>query len=406
MIDFIRSLLANPTFAALGGASLLGAIFYALRQVPSTLLEFLQWRFTCRLIIFNEDSAYEKVNEWLAGLDYAKRCRQMRLSTQFDNDAQEDIDVLSPGLGKHFFWYRGRPVLVERSLPDKGGIGGWKRFEDITISTVGSDSSVLRHLVDEVREARKHAHLSTINVFLYRNRWRLACRKPKRPLETVVLPAAQKSFLLDDIKRFLTSRQWYQERGVPWRRGYMLEGEPGTGKTSLVLAIASELQRPVYSLNLGSIANDDELIDAVCEVPEHGILLIEDIDAAKAGAKRDNKPKEVPTLLGESGPVEEREISLSALLNVIDGAFSREGRLLFMTSNHPEKVDPALLRPGRSDRRITIGKLEATEVWTMAERFVTPEQAGDIVDSLDLAKRLPIPAAELQEMLVQLRGAA
>lgn len=400
----IEQLLSNPVFAGIGGATVLGWALYMLRQVPSLIWDAVKWRFTCSLMIFNEDSAFEKVNEWLAGIDYAKRCRRMRLTSRYDSKSQEDVDVLSPGLGKHLFWYRGRPVVVSRSLPNKGGIGGWKRFEDIEITTVGGDVRVLKTLVEEIQEARKKSHATTINVYLYRKRWRLATRKPKRPLDSVTLPAAQKDWLLDDIRGWLAARDWYQERGVPWRRGYMLEGAPGCGKTSIVLAVASTLERPVYALNLGSIANDDELIDAVCEVPEHGILLIEDIDAAKAGAKRESKPatEAAPTTPGE--PKEQaREISLSALLNVLDGAFSREGRLLFMTSNHPEKVDPALLRPGRSDARLTIAPLDKREALSMARRFTGDDlSAQRAIASVEF----PVPAAVLQELLVQQRGAA
>lgn len=406
LIEQAELLSKNPIFAGLFGGSIVATALFALRQVPSQLWTLVKWRYTCSIAVLSEDSAYERVNEWLVSLDYTQKCRNMRLVTTYDHELQEERENMVPGFGNHWFWYKGRPIWVTRKVPEKGGIGGWKRFEDIDIMTVGSDPAILRVLLAEIRAARDQAKQATINVYLYRHRWQLACRKPKRTLESVVLPDSVKTKVVKDVDRFLKRRSWYQARGVPYRRSLMLEGPPGCGKTSLVLALASHLGRPIYALNLGSLAGDDSLIDAVCEVPENGILLIEDIDVAKATASRVKAPdtKAVdpspsngappPPTAAPEGP---REVSLSALLNVIDGAFSREGRLMIMTTNHPELIDPALLRPGRSDLRVRVLPLEQAEALTMARRFLETELEArralkDVV--------LPIPAAVLQERLL------
>lgn len=395
-MSFFIQAFKTDTFAALIAASIVASLLFALRSLPGELWTLIKWRYTCSLTVFSEDAAFDRVSEWLGSLEGAKRSRQLRLGSSYDQNQERDVDNLSPGLGKHLFWYKSRPIIVERSLPDKGAGPSYKRQENIHIYTLGSEPALLQDLVAEIRDARHRMKGDHLDVFLYRARWRLACRKQKRALETVTLVAGQKERVVDDAQAFLSSRSRYNKLGVPWRRGYLFEGPPGTGKTSMALALASELSRPIYALNLGSINNDDELIDAVCDVPEHGILLIEDIDAAKAGAAR-KKVEPKPVSPNEKSTEDSRSVSLSGLLNVIDGVFSRDGRILIMTTNHPEKIDPALLRPGRADMRVVIDELEREEAIVMATRFLGSEQvARAFVNGV----RLPMPAAELQERLI------
>jgi chaperone BCS1 len=169
----------------------------------------------------------------------------------------------------------------------------------------------------------------------------------------------------------------------------------------LVLALAGYLSKPIYVLNLGSLVNDNDLIEAVTTVPEHGIFLIEDIDAAVATAAR--TVKEETKFIHSSGlpmskPQEETHcITLSGLLNAIDGTFSRDGRILIMTTNHPEKIDPALIRKGRADVREHIGLLGAPEVLAMCKHFLGASAGAEMAETVTV----PIAPADLQELLLQ-----
>jgi mitochondrial chaperone BCS1 len=95
----------------------------------------------------------------------------------------------------------------------------------------------------------------------------------------VVLPNNQRDALVADATRFASAGGWYQERGVPYRRGYLFSGPPGCGKTSLAFALASHLRRPIYVINLGSMATDENLLKAFSKVPGEAVLLIEDVDS-------------------------------------------------------------------------------------------------------------------------------
>jgi chaperone BCS1 len=151
--------------------------------------------------------------------------------------------------------------------------------------------------------------------------------------------------------------------GIPYRRGYLLHGPPGTGKTSLVAALAGALQLPIYVASLGSgRLSDDSFAEALAGAAKRCVLLLEDVDAA-FGAARDAQ---------HGGG-----LTFSGVLNALDGVAAQEGRLLFLTTNHPERLDAALVRPGRVDRRIAFALCGTEHV----ERFVRQFYAGAVDDA-------------------------
>ena len=366
------------------------SVLYALKGIPKKILEFLLWRFTTELTIFNEDEAFDRVSEWLSSLDYTKKARKLRLTTDYQGG---DSNILhTPGIGNHLIWYKHRPMIVNRKIPESGNqAASYRRREDITVIMLGSNPKPMRELIEEIIDSRKKIREKEIEVFLYRGYWRRICRKAKRPLESVILPPEQKKRIVRDIEVFLDSQEWYKHRGIPYRRGLLFYGPPGCGKTSLVMALAGYFKRPIYTLNLGSLKGDDTLIEAVTSVPKHGILLIEDIDVAKASKSRE-------TMSEDEKKSEAEQITLSGLLNSLDGTFSRDGRILVMTTNHPENVDEALLRSGRVDLREEIGKIGSSEVLTMCRQFLEDEDlAKYVAESIEV----PIIPADLQETLLK-----
>ncbi|KAH8650403.1 P-loop containing nucleoside triphosphate hydrolase protein, partial [Tricladium varicosporioides] len=150
------------------------------------------------------------------------------------------------------------------------------------------------------------------------------------------------------------SRQWYSNRRIPYRRGYLLYGPPGTGKSSLSLSLAGDFGLDIYTLDISAISNDGSLRNFFTKLPSHCVILLEDIDAVSSKRSRDSRQAVTGSPSQQSEPVSGK-VSLYTLLNVIDGVASQEGRILIMTTSHITRLDEALMRPGRVDKRFELG---------------------------------------------------
>ncbi|WWC93229.1 hypothetical protein V866_000062 [Kwoniella sp. B9012] len=197
--------------------------------------------------------------------------------------------------------------------------------------------------------------------------WYKKSTRTMRPWDSIILPDGIKEWLLADATEFLAERDFYEGRGVPHRRGYLLYGEPGSGKSTLISALAAQLRLDIYIVNIGGrYLDDDTLSSLMQDCPSRCILLMEDIDCAFKKRKLPGSKKRTTAQIDETNPntedkVEDNDdpemfppnsgttITLSGLLNALDGVASSEGRLLFCTTNWKDKIDPALCRPGRCD---------------------------------------------------------
>jgi mitochondrial chaperone BCS1 len=363
-MNLLGSLEQNPIFS--GGLSLMaiGALGAILRHLPGHVLRFLERRISISVEVPDRDPAFRWLQSWLAAGRYAKRARDLSLSTEWASSepdpeispygdqpsgpASEARFVLSPAPGVHLTTFQGRLLVVRRNRRELQN-GGSTAFQECLILQLLRGT---RKLVDDLL-AEAHAtsfpRTPGVSILTARNEmWCPASWQPKRPLSSLILADSILEDTLEDLRDFYRSSAWYAERGIPYRRGYLLHGPPGTGKTTLVLALAGELKLPVATLNLSNrLISDDSVRMLVNGLPAAALLLIEDIDCAF---------KDWRDTTAASG------VTLSGLLNALDGVSSRDGRVLFLTTNHPERLDPALLRPGRVDRKIELG-------------YATPDQA-------------------------------
>ncbi|PYH90465.1 hypothetical protein BO71DRAFT_402179 [Aspergillus ellipticus CBS 707.79] len=298
----------------------------------------------------------------------------------------------TPAEGTHYFWFKGRLLAFVRAKEENNNTISYMRFvpERLFISCLGRNPTILKELLFEAQKA--WVARDGNSTVIYRGQknggytdWVRCMARPPRPLSTVVLDQAQKQSFIEDIKEYLhpRTRRWYSNRGIPYRRGYLLHGPPGTGKTSLCFAASGLLGLPLYLLNLSSKSLDeDDLMSLFQELPRRCIVLLEDVDCAGITQKRVSKAEEDKTnpnntaknnnnngpsdskdaKSDDSSVIENKGVTLSGLLNVIDGVAASEGRILIMTTNHPEKLDAALLRPGRVDMEIAFGYAQTSDI--------------------------------------------
>ncbi|KAL6840729.1 hypothetical protein ACP4OV_029593 [Aristida adscensionis] len=194
--------------------------------------------------------------------------------------------------------------------------------------------------------------------------------------DTVAMDPALKQDIIDDLDRFLGRREYYKRIGKAWKRGYLLYGPPGTGKSSLVAAMANYLRFNLYDLDVSEVHTNATLQRLLTTMNNKSILVIEDIDCCFSTKSREGGAKmERTTKNGDgdgdsdhcssddesppprNGSDKKEGVTVSGLLNFIDGLWSTAGeeRIIVFTTNYKERLDPALLRPGRMDMHIYMG---------------------------------------------------
>ncbi len=386
---------------ASGGLMLMiiGGISVYLRAVPENLWYWLVRQTTMLITVTDDDAAFVWVKEWFLEQKFLKRIR----SLDFDTTMRNERIALVPAPGMHWFWYGGRPFQVWFSRSETAREHVTRRVESLTFRTIGRKRALLQSFVEDVVAC----HLKRLGVqsflYVYEDGWDWVEGYAPRLLDSVVLQPGEKEHLLQDIRNFRKSKQRYARLGIPYHRGYLLYGPPGTGKTSLVSAIAAHFGISIYSINLTDF-NDRTLMKAVNQVSPNSILLLEDIDCMKSSkartaassGTRDNGPAS----LNENTAIQ-NGVTLSGLLNVLDGFYAPTNVLFVMTTNHVEALDEALLRPGRIDYKLYLGKATDRQKVELYRRFfpqVSTGEAQAFVDSSRSAETM----AEFQGLLLEL----
>ncbi len=360
---------------------LTGAVMGLLRQLPSQFYGKVKDYFTITLTISEIDPLFEWTKIWLDSLPYAKKARNISCSLERDSEQEFNPNsrtLFTPAIGSHFFRHNGRLIWLDRSKPEAaspaGGRAGSGRqlpsLETIHLTLLGTKQEPARALIREIITLASANQKQQIRGFLSGGGWwrRLPTFQP-RLLETVDVPADDLDRVVSTIDRFLNSRAQYVARGIPYHLNFLFAGLPGTGKTSLASALCGRFGLHLHLLNLaGPHMNDDSLVDLMLSMPQRSILLMEDVDALVPDRKtRPAKHSAQPVASADDD--EPSGVTLSGLLNCMDGLTAPEGVVIIMTTNHPELLDPALLRPGRVDVRIDFREATKEQLEKMCQRL-------------------------------------
>lgn len=396
---------------------LAGSLLAYLRWVPQTVYDWLRRKFVVTVEIQDYDPSFLWVRAWLDKHLQHRRTGQWTVSVSavYENGpvssplevaaspsvlprASESprklVTQYTPAPGLHLVTQSGRRILVTRGRRKLEMANQYnnrsftEHFELSTFGARGRDAidKILaegQFLVEGAEDRRFRIWQGT-----YQDWEPLGSAEP-RPLTSLVLPQGMLEDLLALVKEFLDSRAQYLRRGIPYRQGFLFEGEPGNGKSATVGGIAGHFGMDVFVAPLSSNWMDDTHLAAlVRKVPPRSVLLMEDVDCAFA------------TREGDTNTPRTNSVTLSGLLNVIDGLSAPEGRVLFMTTNHPEKLDPALLRPGRIDHRFHLPSADAERAARLFEYFYAEqlEELGTYLPDVDDL------ATQFAELALQGRG--
>jgi chaperone BCS1 len=390
--------------------------------------------------IRTDDELYNYIMAWVAGQNFSKDSRRSIANTnvnsrswflfRWDRDDDDEGDgtgskrkslAYTPTFGSHYFWYRGRLLIFRRNQNrDQATFLAVSEREEVSLSCFGRNPWILKELLHEAREV--YVKKDESKTLIYRGTtkggsteptWQRCMARTSRPFSTVILNEKVKKDLIDDVTDYLNpaTRRWYSNRGIPYRRGYLLYGPPGTGKSSLSLALAGFFKMRIYIVSLSSVtANEENLSSLFAELPRRCVVLLEDIDTAglthtregqepgtddevvedqqAASSATSKKQKKKGGGGGGSAPnggnTPIGRLSLSGLLNILDGVASQEGRVLIMTTNHIEKLDKALIRPGRVDMIVKFDRSDRDMTAAIFRAIYAPLEGDDVASASDL----------------------
>ncbi|KIH90410.1 bcs1-like protein [Sporothrix brasiliensis 5110] len=448
----------------------LGGVTFAWNYFSSYLYAQLENHFMSTVEVRYDDEVYNMLMTWVACQPFAQNARRFIVNTmvgsrswsvwelQYEerrrnaydsddeggDDSDEDDDAgadtspeglakkkkqkkalsYTPTFGTYYFWFRGSLLVFRRTQSRDNAAVSSDQRESISVSCFGRNPAVLKHLLLETRRMymRRDVHKTVI----YRGsssggRYRV------------------KDGLVADVEDYLdpVTRRWYANRGIPYRRGYLLYGPPGTGKSSLSVSLAGHFNMNIYIVSLNGVAATEETLSVLFnDLPRRCIVLLEDIDTAGLTHTRDpsssgkdeggsgsdsgsDSDSDSDSDSSDSSEDEDGEkdgggdkkktdddkdgkekssrsrsrkkdkagrLSLSGLLNILDGVASQEGRILIMTTNHVEKLDKALIRPGRVDMMVKFDRADR-DMTEALFRSIFATLEGDGVPVMDSAKK-------------------
>eukprot|EP00920_Eleutheroschizon_duboscqi_P034043 GHVT01081649.1.p1 GENE.GHVT01081649.1~~GHVT01081649.1.p1 ORF type:complete len:310 (+),score=59.55 GHVT01081649.1:34-963(+) len=244
----------NPYFSAGFGLASLGVAASFLRSSAQTLSAVARRRLFTSLEIPIHDESYRWVMQWL--IQKGRMTNHLGIATTYVKDGAGNPVVhfdFIPSPGRHFLWFRRTLCVVDRTRDGQVvDMKSGRPWETLKLETTIWNRQALRELIGEARDSALSKEEGKTVIFRSTGqRWE-PYGEPRtiRPFQSVILAEGVAESVLEDILEFLSSQQWYLERGIPYRRGYLLHGPPGCGKSSFVTALAGKLKYNICVMNV------------------------------------------------------------------------------------------------------------------------------------------------------------
>jgi chaperone BCS1 len=339
----------NPMIAGAISLWVLGVATFLARNIPQVIWTWIIKQTTVTLTLNNIDDVYDYFILWYHKTNRSDKSRTLLAKNGKWEEKNDSYSVVvSAGYGVHYFTFGGKIFKFEREI--KETTMGKDVKETITLKTIGRTQAQFHNLLEEITpKILKDDMTKILKWNIGDGYWRNYGYQQSRTFDSVILPTQTKNQITDHIDNFLNNKNWYNAHGIPYRTGLVFHGPPGTGKTSLVSALCDKFKKPLHIMSLSGMT-DNSLELALSLLPNNALVLIEDIDTYSVTTTRQSTSSidDLSEMMG---------LTLSGLLNAIDGIIASDGRILIATTNHLELLDPALIRKGRFNLSVEIGML-------------------------------------------------
>jgi len=385
---YIQSQIDTNQFfsGAVIGGTILG-LLNSLKKVPGIMLGFIWNKLFVTIKIDITDNLYKYTKEWISTLELKSLEKKFQLFTietyNHEKKSYEYKSTLFPSSNIYLCKVNGKTLFIgsnrnEPSTTD-AGILSTIVYETVTIRYFIWNTDMkykILGIIENMRDAKKETGIQVYT--LGSSGWEESFTIKHKSIDTVITDN-NLDIIIADIDKFSKAENWYITNGIPYKRGYLLYGLPGTGKTSTVHAIASKYKRNVYFVSINSSFKDTTVIELLSTVKDNSIILFEDIDRYIDSDKN--------------------EFSIMPILSSMDGILARHNVLIFITTNDISKIDEALFRPGRIDVKLEYKYCSKHQVEKLYKLFYdTDEKVNEFINKVEEYKYSP---AFIREYFIQ-----
>lgn len=386
MLEWLKELFSqNQALAAIYSGGIVATLVMHSKSIFIFLKEYILNIISFDLVNISRDIGYrndETEDNFSVFLNNQKSILQRNFEIKSSGK-------LVSGFGTQWYIIFGKLVSVRRETETTNGTIFVKTFLRVFFANKKNFINQLKNVI--TRSSNIYENKVKINFQWYNN------KRDKRYLNSIYTNNNEQYNVLNDLRNFINNKQFYLDNNIPYKRNYLFYGKPGTGKTSLIFALASELNYDIKLIDLGSFNDLNSLLYQVYNCSSNTFLVFEDIDAMSTKFEERKKEefvkdsnKDVPII--DEPTSNAKELSLSILLNLLDGLYTKEGMITFFTTNHIDKLDSAFLRDGRMDYKLEMVDLDNKIINNILEKKIGKKLS---------VRKKSINPATLQEIIIQ-----